>query len=248
MSTAGVLVIAGTDSSGAAGLLRDVRTLQAFDVTTACAITAVTAQSHSQFFVSHCMPPALVRQQIDAALASGTIGAIKIGMLGNADIVAAVAASLDANRVPVVLDPVLASTSGGTLLEPSAERVLREALLPRVTLLTPNTHEAARLLRDRKARDEDDMLSQAHGLQRLGAAAVLIKGGHAPVASAVDWLVRSDGPAVRLSSPRRSARLRGSGCALASAIAAALARGLSLEEACRCGKCYVSELWREHGT
>jgi hydroxymethylpyrimidine/phosphomethylpyrimidine kinase len=178
-----------------------------------------------------------------AAVTHGAPAAIKIGMLANAAIVRAVAAALPAG-VPVVLDPVLAASSGGELLDAEGRAELPR-LLPRVTLLTPNIPEAARLLGLAEACDEEAQLAQARALLALGSAAVLLKGGHAPGAEAVDLLVTSTHAVQRLSAPRRPGTRRGTGCALSAAIAAYLAHGLTLAEACARGKHYVSELFRD---
>jgi hydroxymethylpyrimidine/phosphomethylpyrimidine kinase len=237
-----VLVIAGSDSSGGAGIARDLATLADLKVRALCAVTAVTVQSAERVLAVHPLGAALVREQIRSAIACGAPAAIKIGMLANEDIVHAVRAALPAG-VPVVLDPVLAASSGGELLD-AAGRAALPRLLPRVTLLTPNIPEAARLLAVTPADDEEARLAQAHALLALGPEAVLLKGGHAQGSEAVDLLVtRADG-VQRLRAPRRPGTRRGTGCALSSAVAAYLAQGLELAEACARGKHHVSELFR----
>ncbi len=174
-----VLIIAGSDSSGGAGLTRDVATLAAFGVEAACALTAVTAQTHARVTAMQALPAELVRAQIRAALESGPIAAVKIGMLANGGIALAVAASLPRREeVPIVLDPVLASSSGEALLDGEGCTVLRERLLPRTTLLTPNIPEAAALLGEEPAQGGPQLLRQAQYLLALGPSAVLVKGGH----------------------------------------------------------------------
>lgn len=237
-----VLVIAGSDSSGGAGLMRDLGTLAHFNVAATCAVTAVTAQSNTQLTATHHIPPHMVRQQIDAALATRKIGAIKIGMLGTRATVEAVVASLPSrDNIPIVLDPVLLSSSGGVLLDADGVTAMREQLLPRVTLITPNIPEAATLLREPVAVAEIEMSGQAERILRLGPQAVLVKGGHANGDEAVDLLITATDPLLRMTAARVSASMRGTGCALASAIAAALALGLPLAEACRRAKHYVVE-------
>lgn len=233
-----VLVIAGTDSSGGAGVLRDVTTLRDFGVAAACAVTAVTAQSDSRLIALTPMDPRLVQQQIAGALASHPIAAVKIGMLATADIVRVVIESLPAD-LPVVLDPVLTASAGGALLTAEAQAILREQLLPRVTLVTPNLPEIAALLGESLATDTHTAQTQAQRLLSTGCEAVLLKGGHASGVEAVDLLLASAGGALELCQPRVPANLRGTGCALASAIAAGLARGLALDVACRDAKEYV---------
>jgi hydroxymethylpyrimidine/phosphomethylpyrimidine kinase len=237
-----VLVIAGSDSSGGAGLMRDLRTLTDFNVAALCAVTAVTAQSNTQLTATHHIPPHVVRQQIEAAVATRKIGAIKIGMLGTRATVEAVIASLPSrNTIPIVLDPVLLSSSGGVLLDDDGVTAMREQLLPRVTLVTPNIPEAATLLHEPAAVTEIDMSGQAERILHLGPQAVLVKGGHASGDVALDLLLTTTDPLLRLTAARVSTSMRGTGCALASAIAAALALGLPLAEACRRAKHYVVE-------
>jgi len=237
-----VLLIGGTDSSGGAGLVRDLRTLGELDTAALCAVTAVTAQTNEALRAACAMTPELVRAQIEAAFATCPIGAVKIGMLANAAIVQAVAEALAPHpNVPVVLDPVLLSTSGSELLHEAGRRVLMERLLGSVTLLTPNIAEAAALLGCRAAASEAQALEQAQQLLSRGARAVLLKGGHASGHESVDLLLSAQG-LERLSAPRVAATLRGTGCALASAIAAHLARRVPLALACARAKTYVSAL------
>jgi hydroxymethylpyrimidine/phosphomethylpyrimidine kinase len=243
---AAVLLIAGVDSSGGAGLTRDAQAVRDCGGVALCAVTAVTAQTDAQLRAVHVVPPRLLRAQIVAALDTRRIGAVKIGMLATRASVAAVLAALARVRAPLVLDPVLRSSSGGRLLDAAGERLLRRALLPRATLLTPNVPEAAALLEAPAACSDAELLAQARALCRLGPAAVLLKGGHAGGALAVDLLVTARGAVHRLSAPRVRAMQRGTGCALAAAIAAGLAAKLSLRAACEQGKRYVSGLI-QHG-
>jgi hydroxymethylpyrimidine/phosphomethylpyrimidine kinase len=241
-----VLVVAGSDSSGGAGLARDLCTLARLETRALCAVTAVTAQSDTEVRAVHPMPPDLVRAQIAAALATTRIGAIKIGMLATGSIALAVAASLPPReQVPMVLDPVLRSSSGGALLDEAGREALTEELLPRATLLTPNIPEIASLLGTAVAGTEAQLIEQGRALLALGPRAVLAKGGHGRGSEAVDLLLVEGQPVRRLSSPRRARTVRGSGCALASAIAAGLAAGLSLEEACARGKEHLVELFQK---
>ena len=241
-----VLLIVGSDSSGGAGLARDVQTLARFGAAALCALTAVTAQSHAQLTAVQLISPEIVRAQIEAALATRRAGAIKIGMLGTRATVLAVAASLATHEpMPLVLDPVLASSSGGELLDAEGQAALRETLLPRTTLLTPNIPEAAALLGTPSARTEEELLHQAEALLALGPQAVLLKGGHGGGALAVDLLLMRAAPVLRLSAPRCAATQRGTGCALSSAIAAGLAAGADLPEACARAKRYVTALLQQ---
>lgn len=238
-----VLVIAGTDSSGGAGLTRDVATLTAFGVGALCAVTAVTAQSDQEVTALELQPPELLRAQIGAALATGRAAAVKIGMLGSAALVDAVAASLAARGAPpVVLDPVLAATSGRALLDAAGRAALRRVLLPRATLLTPNIPEAAALLDVAPAGSAAEIIAQGRALCALGPAAVLMKGGHAGGAAAIDRLVCGDGGVREFTAARAAGTRRGTGCVLASGIAAGLALGLELAPACERAKQYVTTL------
>ena len=235
-----VLVIAGSDSSGGAGIARDLKVLADCDCEALCAICAVTAQTHGHVVSVHHVPPEIVRTQIRAALDSTAVAAIKIGMLGTSATVSAVADSLSRiGKTPVVLDPVLLSSSGGVLLDDEGRVEMRARLFPLATLLTPNIPEAATLCGAAPAASREALLAQARSLLATGARAVLLKGGHAVGAEAVDLLLTADAPPQWIASPRLDAHSRGTGCALASAIAAALARGSSIEDACRSGKRYV---------
>ena len=235
-----VLVIAGTDSSGGAGLVRDVQVITDFGAHAACVVTAVTAQTHSQVEAACVLSADLVRQQLSAALRSGRIAAIKIGMLGNAAIVRAVLEELpDRQRIPIVLDPVLSSSSGAPLLDADGLSLLHDRLLPRCTLITPNLNEAALLLDRKVASGEVEQSSQAEALLALGPEYVLLKGGHGSGTDAIDVLASRVGPSSSLSSTRLNATMRGTGCALSSAIAALLAAGVAMEPACRQAKAYV---------
>ena len=237
-----VLVIAGTDSSGGAGLSRDLRVLADHKVHAIPVVTAVTAQTNASVHGIWTVPPAIIRQQLRTALDTVSFGAVKIGMLGSRDTVETIAAGIPAREeVPIVLDPVLAASSGGELLDTAGAEALRALLLPKVTLLTPNIPEAAALLSERAATDEHTLIKQAERLLRTGPRAVLIKGGHATGPECADLLVTYDGEIVRLTLARSATTARGTGCALSSAIAAGLARGLALADACRLAKRYVVE-------
>jgi hydroxymethylpyrimidine/phosphomethylpyrimidine kinase len=264
-----VLVIAATDSSGGAGLTRDVRVLSDFSVDALCVVTAVTAQSDKKVTAVHHVPPDVIRAQIAAALATRQVGGIKIGMLGNRATVDAVVEGLMAggaapsgssfsegrsHGIPIVVDPVLVSTSGGVLLDAGGRAALIEALFPLATLVTPNVPEAAALLDEALATDEAGLVQQGLRLLGFGSRAILVKGGHryaghryvAGHSDAEDAVVllisgaTADGGTVeRIASQRVAGTSRGTGCALASAIAAGLAAGKPLNEACRAAKNYV---------
>jgi hydroxymethylpyrimidine/phosphomethylpyrimidine kinase len=234
------LTIAGSDSGGGAGIQADLKTFSALKVYGASVITALTAQNTKGVWAVHEVPADFVAAQIDAVFSDLDVGAVKIGMLGNAATIKAVAAGLDRHRARnVVLDPVLAATSGETLLRADAIGALQN-LITRASVLTPNLPEAAALLDLPVARDEDEMRAQAKTLLALGAGAVLIKGGHGSGPDSVDLLVDANG-AMRFASPRIATNnTHGTGCTLASAIAAGLAKGQELGDAVRDAKVYVS--------
>ena len=240
-----VLIIGGSDSSGGAGLARDLRTLEGQGVEAVIALTAVSAQSNSRVWAVHHVPPELIRAQILSALESRRVGAIKIGMLGTAAAVEAVAESLPRGHdAPLVLDPVLRSSSGGQLLDEAGRGAMQERLFPLATLLTPNIPEAAQLCGAEPQAGSDTVTRLAWAAQLLarGPRAVLIKGGHAAGAEAADLLARADGTREWLSSARLPGSVRGTGCALATGIAAGLARGEALQEACWNARRYVLDL------
>ena len=224
-----LLVIAGSDSGGGAGIQADIKTAEAFGVYAMTAITAVTAQNTRGVTAVHEVPPKIVTAQIEACLKDIGADAIKIGMLGSAAIVKAVAAAIAraAKKIPVVLDPVMASTSGSTLLSDAAIVALKRELLPLATLVTPNIPETRALVGMRGTSSKE---AEAAGrrVMALGAKAALIKGGHATRATIDDVLVWSRGTEV-LAFPRiRSRHTHGTGCTYATAIACGLAQGLSL--------------------
>ena len=234
-----VLVIAGSDSSGGAGITRDVRVLTECGVDALCVITAVTAQTNARTGSIHHVPAGLIKEQIAAAFATRPINAIKIGMLGTAATVEAVAASLPESIPPMVIDPVLISSSGGVLLDDDGIEAMRRHLLPRTTLFTPNIPEAAALLHEPAAENVATMIEQAQRLLRMGPHAMLLKGGHADGAEAIDVLVLGDGESLILASPRSTLQKRGTGCAFASAAAASFAHGTTVSDACRAAKRYI---------
>jgi hydroxymethylpyrimidine/phosphomethylpyrimidine kinase len=243
-----VLVIAGSDSSGGAGLARDVRTLEMMGTDALCAVTAVTAQTDAAVLGVYPVAAEQVRLQIEAAFATRRVGAVKIGMLVGPATIDAVADALQSSpSLPRVLDPVLRTSSGAALLEEGGLGRLRARLFPLATLLTPNIPEAACLAGESGATDPEParLVGWARRLLAEGAGAVLIKGGHASGDVAADVLVRPDAAPLWLSGPRLSAGRRGTGCALAAAIAAALAAGADLPEACRLGRAHVLALLAE---
>jgi hydroxymethylpyrimidine/phosphomethylpyrimidine kinase len=240
MSVPIALTIAGSDSSGGAGIQADLKTFAALGVYGASVITALTAQNSKGVLAVHDAPADIVAAQLDAVFADLDVAAVKIGMLANAAIVEAVAGALVRHRAGnVVLDPVMAASTGAGLWRGDAMTALRK-LIPHVRVLTPNLLEAAALLDAPLAQSEAEMRGQAEKLLALGAGAVLIKGGHAGGPESVDLLVE-DKTCVRLAAPRIATKnTHGTGCTFAAAIAAGLAKGLPLDDAARQAKAYVS--------
>ena len=239
-STAIALTIAGSDSSGGAGIQADLKTFAAFGVYGASALTALTAQNTRGVVAVDAVAARFVVAQMEAVLSDLDVGAIKTGMLANAAIVGAVA---DRLRVelgrPIVVDPVMVATSGHVLLEPDAIDALKRQLLPKAFLVTPNLSEAARLLGADEAVSEAQTVAQARALLNFGCKAVLLKGGHGSGNEAVDILC--DGAGIeRFARPRIDARnTHGTGCTLSAAIVALLAHGVGLREAVARAKHFV---------
>ncbi|MEH3146939.1 MAG: bifunctional hydroxymethylpyrimidine kinase/phosphomethylpyrimidine kinase [Methylobacterium frigidaeris] len=241
--TAIAVTIAGSDSGGGAGIQADLKTFSALGVYGASVVTALTAQNTRGVQGIHDVPAGFVGQQIGSVFGDLAVSAVKIGMLSQAPVIAAVAEGLDRHAAgcPVVLDPVMVATSGDRLLGDGAIDALQRLLLPRALVITPNLPEAAALLGEAVAADEAAMLDQGRRLLALGPGAVLMKGGHAAGAESVDLLVGADGAVLRLAGPRVATRnTHGTGCTLSAAIAAGLARGLALPDAARAAKDYVS--------
>lgn len=238
-----VIVIGGTDSSGGAGLSRDIATLTELQCEARPVITAVTAQTDLAVHAVAPMPPDQVAQQLSSAFATGPVGAVKTGMLHSGETVVAVAEVL-ANfaAVPLVIDPVLVSSSGTPLLDPDGIAAIRTRLLPLCTLVTPNLPEA-RILTGSETPEQ-----QANALLDLGAAAVLVKGGHGDGEMSIDRLFQSNLPAAEFADPRLNVSLRGTGCMLASAIAANLALGHPREQACSLAKDFVAHKLQQAAT
>jgi hydroxymethylpyrimidine/phosphomethylpyrimidine kinase len=236
------LTIAGSDSSGGAGIQADLKTFTVLGVYGASVLTALTAQSTRGVSGILAVPPDFVRKQIDAVAGDFAIGAVKTGMLNDRETVVAVVNALKHHELrPLVVDPVIVATSGDSLLAPDAVQAMRDELIPRADILTPNLHEAARLLDQPVAKDEAGMLAQARALLRLGCKAVVIKGGHGEGAEAVDLLVEADA-VTRLALPRITTRnTHGTGCTFSAAIVANLAQGVPIKQAVSDAKRFVHE-------
>ena len=238
-----ILVIAGSDSSAGAGLQADLKTAQAFGVYAQTAVTAITVQNTSGVRAVQAIAPQLVRGQIEAALEDIGADAIKIGMLGSGDVAAAVVDALEYISLPIVLDPVLLSSSGAALLDAAGVEILKTRLLPRATLLTPNLPEVEALI-GIDAGSEHGIRNAAQAFALLGCCNVLFKGGHGDGPTVRDILV--EGAARTLfEAPRQQSRhTHGTGCTLATAIACGLAEGLALTEATARAHAYVQEAIR----
>lgn len=241
MSIPIALTIAGSDSSGGAGIQADLKTFAACGVYGASVIAALTAQNTKGVTGILDVPADFITAQIDAVFSDLDVKAVKIGMVARQEAIEAIAASLD-RWAPrhVVLDPVMVATSGDRLLSSDAIDALRTRLFPRAGLITPNLPEAAALLNVAIAETEADIARQGRQLLALGCPAVLIKGGHGHGPESTDYLIGDDS-VIRLAAPRiATGNTHGTGCSLSSAIAAGLARGNGLETAVRDAKAYIS--------
>ncbi len=241
MTTPIAVTMAGSDSSGGAGIQADLKTFSALGVYGASVITALTAQNTRGVTAIHDVPPDFVNAQIDAVFSDLKVTAVKIGMLSQPRVIETVADGLARfNQTKIVLDPVMVAASGDRLLAPEAVEVLRRVLIPRALVITPNLPEAAVLLGADIAKDEDAMRAQAQKLLALGPRAVLIKGGHGSGEDSVDLLADAGG--VTRFAARRVAtdNTHGTGCTLSSAIAAEIAKGRDLVSAVRAAKVYLT--------
>ncbi len=239
MKRPAALTIAGSDSCGGAGVQADLKTFAALGVYGASALTSVTVQNTSGVRAAVNLAADIVAGQIDAVMDDLPIAAAKTGMLATADIMRAVAARLRDREVPrVVVDPVMIATSGSRLMDEEATGVLVDAVLPLATVVTPNIEEAA-VLAGFDVDGPESMEAAARAIVLLGARAVLVKGGHL-TGEATDILF--DGTDVKAFSSERieGGRLHGTGCTLSAAIAAGLARGMSLHDAIGDAKAFVT--------
>jgi hydroxymethylpyrimidine/phosphomethylpyrimidine kinase len=250
-----LLIVAGSDSGGGAGIQADIKTATAFGVYAMTAVTAVTVQNTRSVKAIHSIPPAIVAEQIAATLSDIGADAIKIGMLGSAAVVKAVAAALrkHAKKIPIVLDPVMVSTSGSRLLAPNAVSAMTKELFPMVVLVTPNIPEA-KMLAHLKSPKRGDAEAAARKLIAMGAQAALIKGGHATSSTIDDVMVWKGGVEVYAFPRIKTKHTHGTGCTLSTAIACGLAEGLSLPLAVGRAREYVQKaimtapgLGRGHG-
>ncbi|KIZ36604.1 MULTISPECIES: bifunctional hydroxymethylpyrimidine kinase/phosphomethylpyrimidine kinase [Rhodopseudomonas] len=240
MSIPIALTIAGSDSSGGAGIQADLKSFAANGVYGASVITALTAQNTMGVDAILQVPADFVTAQIDAVCGDLAVKAVKIGMVSQRSVIEAIIKGLDRwSPGPVVLDPVMVATSGDRLLAADCVAALRNDLIPRARIITPNLPEAAALLDEQLARGEAEIENQGRRLLALGCGAVLIKGGHGEGPTSTDYLFAGDSvvalPAPRLATPNT----HGTGCSLSSAIAAGLAKGQDLDTAVRNAKAWV---------
>jgi hydroxymethylpyrimidine/phosphomethylpyrimidine kinase len=239
------LTIAGSDSGGGAGIQADLKTFAAHRVHGLSAIAALTAQHTRGVTAVHVPDTGFLREQIDACFADFRIAAVKLGMLANAGVIGVVAEALERHRPPhLVLDPVMIATSGARLLEADALDALRTRLLPLADVITPNLPEAELLL-DRAIADRDAMHAACNDLRANGAAAVLLKGGHLDDGRDAVLDLFADAAGIhRIEHPRLAIESHGTGCTLASAVAAGLALGASMRQACLDASDYVHRALR----
>jgi hydroxymethylpyrimidine kinase/phosphomethylpyrimidine kinase len=236
-----VMSIAGFDPSGGAGVLADIKTISALGCYGVAALTSLSVQNTQQVFGTHHHDAAIVRRQIEALIEDFEIAAIKTGMLPTAEIVFEVARIIGQKAAPiVVVDPVLASTSGFDLCDERAVDELTRSLFPLASLVTPNIAEAARIT-GLDIRDDATMHCAAEAILKMGPSAVLITGGDAVSDSSVDFLLDAEGASTYGAERVTSTNTHGTGCTFASAIACLLARGHSLRDAIPLAKQYVSE-------
>ena len=247
-STPIALTIAGSDSGGGAGIQADLKTFSALGVYGASVITAITAQNTRTVSAIQNVSAELISAQIDTVFDDLKVSAVKIGMLSSPEIIELVAAGLASISVPLVLDPVMVAKSGDKLLQQNAIESLKNVLIPRASLITPNLPEAATLLDCADAGNEAAMRQQCEALLELGAKAVLMKGGHSSGSECVDLLVTREG-VTRFSAERiQTNNTHGTGCTLSSAIAAHLALGYSMVDAVRRSHAYLHEAIRKADT
>ncbi|WP_448190514.1 bifunctional hydroxymethylpyrimidine kinase/phosphomethylpyrimidine kinase [Azospirillum sp. sgz301742] len=237
-----VLIVAGSDSGGGAGIQADIKAVSALGAYAMTAITALTAQNTLGVHGVYPIDPAFVAQQMRVVLEDIGADAVKIGMLASAEVIEAVAGEYieRAVNIPLIVDPVMVAKGGHSLLEEAAELTLKKRLLPLATIVTPNLPEAEALT-DIEIRDLDDMRRAAALIRTFGPKAVLLKGGHMDGDLVQDLLVTEDGEEI-FESPRvHTPHTHGTGCTLASAIAAGIAQGLGIREAVERARAYVMQ-------
>ncbi len=235
-----ILVIAGSDSGGGAGIQADIKTITCLGGYAMTAVTAVTVQNTLGVSAIHPIPAEIVAAQMRACVADIGVDAVKIGMVGGAETVRAVAAALDGLRVPIILDPVMVAKGGASLITDDAVSALIEYLLPLATVVTPNTPELAVLV-GTDIEDEADALLAAQELLAQGPGAVLAKGGHLAGDVLTDWLVTRQGHRAFSGERIVSRHTHGTGCTLASALACGLGQGMTFEAAVDRARAFVRQ-------
>lgn len=245
MTTAIALTIAGSDSGGGAGIQADLKAFSALGVYGASVLTALTAQNTREVRAIHDVPPEFIRAQIETVFDDLAVGAVKVGMLSQPAVIETVADCLAKYPdVPVVLDPVMVAKSGDKLLQDAAVEALRDSLLPRAAVVTPNLPEAGVLLDRDISGDVDVMQEAGDALRKLGCQAVLMKGGHADGEICTDILLSDGAPHVLTGERIATRNTHGTGCTLSAAIAAGLARGGPLTEAVTDAHAYLQKAIR----
>ena len=236
------LTIAGSDSGGGAGIQADLKTFQERRVFGTSVIVAVTAQNTLGVHGIHKVPVEMVTAQLDAVFSDLAIGALKTGMLPDAEIMRAVASALRQHPdIPVVVDPVMIAKGGAALMEDEASATLVREILPLATVLTPNLPEAE-VICGMTIHNVDDLLAAARKIQSMGVKNVVIKGGHRlETPDAEDILLTAEGEVVRLSAERiDTVRTHGTGCTYSACITAELAKGKSVADAVRTAKAFIA--------
>ena len=239
------LTIAGSDPTGGAGVQADLKTFAAHNVYGASVISVLSAQNTERFELFPVSTKAIAAQ-IDAAFEAFEIKAIKIGMLSGCDVVRAVITALDRHNgdraIPVVLDPIIRASNGGVALDRDSLDLARRELIPRTTLIKPNLPEAAQLLGEPQAQNIDEMEHQAKRLFLLGCSSLLLSGGHLAGRQSVDIFVSKGENCTIRGKKLDIAEIHGTGCTLTAAIAANLAKGLSVRQSVDLGKAYLDDL------
>lgn len=235
-----VLVIAGSDSGGGAGIQADIKTVTMLGAYAATAVTAITVQDTTGVHDIYPVPVSVITAQIEAVLGDIGADAVKIGMLGSRAVIEAVAGALTDVAVPIVLDPVMVAKGGAHLLAPEAVEALMSLLVPMADVVTPNIIEAE-ALSGNKIKSPEDAKAAGEAILRLGAKAVFVKGGHLKGDMITDWLVTPERAREWLDRRINTKNTHGTGCTLASALAAGLAQGMPLEQAAWRARDYVRQ-------
>lgn len=227
-----ILTIAGSDSSGGAGIQADIKTFSALNTYAASVVTAVTAQNTHTVDHITAVPEENIQQQIECVFSDLDVAAVKIGMIVSPSVISLVHRQLLHKNIPIVLDPVMISKSGCTLLGTEACSALKELMIPITTVLTPNVPEAACLLGTPEARTVEDLVDQGEKLMALGCKAIVMKGGHLDASICTDVLIQQDQAPVFFEHPRvNTNNTHGTGCTYSAAMAAFMGRGFSITDA-----------------